>query len=220
MGKDPAFLFYPGDWLGGTTTFTRSHKGAYMDLLMAQFSQWSLPLDDVRFVLGNDFDLMWESKLKSKFKQDSDGSFYNQKLRDEVVRRKLFTVSRNENLKKSPSHMVSHMQNHMENGNGNEDVNIKYKGRRFIRPTLEQVKDYCKETGSKVDPEIFFHNYESTDWIKANGQKVKNWKSTLKTWEKRNLAKEEVMPKTQDPKKRYEETQKYLKDLEKGFVDE
>jgi len=22
MGKDPAFLFYPGDWLGGTMTMT------------------------------------------------------------------------------------------------------------------------------------------------------------------------------------------------------
>lgn len=215
MGKDPAFLFYPGDWLGGTTTFTRSHKGAYMDLLMAQFSQWSLPINDVRFILGVDFDFMWELKLKSKFKQDEDGSFYNQKLRDEVVKRKNFTASRNKNFEKSPTHMQKHMQKHMENENENRNI---VDNKVFRKPTLDQVKNYCVEIKSKIDPEIFFHNYESTGWIKANGQKVKNWKSTLKTWEKRNLAKDELKPKKQDPDKRYRETQEYLRNLEAGKI--
>ncbi|MHA2039809.1 MAG: hypothetical protein ACW98X_25615, partial [Promethearchaeota archaeon] len=44
MAKDPAFLFYPGDWLGGTMLFSRAHKGAYMDLLMAQFNNGHMEL--------------------------------------------------------------------------------------------------------------------------------------------------------------------------------
>ena len=64
MAKDPAFLFYPGDWLGGTMTFNREQKGAYMDLLMVQFNSGHMCLDDIKAVLGPDFDTMWERKLK------------------------------------------------------------------------------------------------------------------------------------------------------------
>jgi uncharacterized protein YdaU (DUF1376 family) len=100
MSKDPAFLFFPGDWLGGTMTFTRSHKGAYMDLLMAQHSNGHMSLQDIKIVLGLDFDEMWESKLKTKFHQDSEGKYFNQKLENEINKRKSFTESRNRNLKK------------------------------------------------------------------------------------------------------------------------
>ena len=34
MAKDPAFLFYPGDWIGGTMGMTFEEKGAYMEILM------------------------------------------------------------------------------------------------------------------------------------------------------------------------------------------
>jgi len=125
MAKDPAFLFYPGDWLGGTMTFSRSHKGAYMDLLMVQFNNGHMSLSDVEMVLGNDFSSMWESKLKAKFKQDSAGLFYNQKLEDEVIKRKNFTDSRKKNLSNKPEHKEQHkpihMNQHMENENENEN---------------------------------------------------------------------------------------------------
>ena len=29
MAKDPTFLFYTGDWLGGTMVLTRHQKGCY-----------------------------------------------------------------------------------------------------------------------------------------------------------------------------------------------
>ena len=38
MAKDPAFLFYPNDWLGGTIGMSFEEKGAYMELLIAQFN--------------------------------------------------------------------------------------------------------------------------------------------------------------------------------------
>lgn len=120
MAKDPAFLFFPGDWLGGTMTFTRSHKGAYMDLLMCQHSVGHMSLQEIRQVLGDsDFSEMWELVLKRKFKQDEDGKFYNQKLEDEIIKRKNFTESRSKNLSSKPTHMETHMEPLMENGNGN-----------------------------------------------------------------------------------------------------
>lgn len=100
MAKDPAFLFFPGDWLGGTMTFSRSHKGAYMDLLMCQFNHGHMSLQEVKTVLGADFDDMWDSKLKRKFRVDNNGLYYNQKLENEIIKRQKFTQSRRENLTK------------------------------------------------------------------------------------------------------------------------
>jgi len=122
MAKDPAFLFYPGDWLGGTMTFSRAHKGAYMDLLMVQFNDGHMALEDIRTILGADFEIMWESKLKRKFRQDSAGKFFNEKLENEIIKRKKYTESRKNNLLQKKSDMAHHMEAHMENENENKDV--------------------------------------------------------------------------------------------------
>jgi uncharacterized phage protein (TIGR02220 family) len=130
MAKDPAFLFYPGDWLGGTQLFNRYHKGCYMDLLMAQFANGRLTLEDIQTVLGNDdYVKYWESKLRAKFKVDENGLFYNEKLETEIIKRKKFVGSRTENLngdKKTETDKVKHKGNHkrpqMENENDNGDV--------------------------------------------------------------------------------------------------
>lgn len=99
MAKDPAFLFFPGDWLGGTMTFTRHHKGAYMDLLMAQFNDGHMALQDIKTILGEkDFSELWETKLKKKFKTDKNGLFYNEKLENEIFKRRKYTQSRKKNL--------------------------------------------------------------------------------------------------------------------------
>ena len=39
MSKDPAFLFYPADYIIGTMGMSFEEKGAYMELLMMQFSR-------------------------------------------------------------------------------------------------------------------------------------------------------------------------------------
>lgn len=126
MAKDPAFLFYPGDWNGGTILFSRHEKGAYIDLLMAQFHNWALSISDIGFVLKADFPL-WEEKLKTKFAGvDEDGRFFNVKLREEQIKRRSYSESRRENKshdKHMTSHMTHHMTQHMENENEDKDIN-------------------------------------------------------------------------------------------------
>ena len=56
--------------------------------------------------------------------------------------------------------------------------------RRFTKPTVQEVADYCKERKNTIDAESFVDYFESSGWIKANGQKVKDWKATIRTWEK------------------------------------
>lgn len=121
MAKDPAFLFYPGDWLGGTMSFSRYQKGAYIDLLMCQFNQGHMLLADIKTILGEkDYIEMWESKLKCKFIIDEQGKYYNEKLENESIKRKKYTESRRKNRNSNEdmnNDMISHMLPHMENEN-------------------------------------------------------------------------------------------------------
>lgn len=110
MAKDPACLFYWGDWSGGTITFTRHLKGCYMDLLNAQFNNGPLSLDEVKTVLGSDFGSSWPT-LQKKFKIGETGLFFNERLQHEKDKRVNYSRSRKENAK----HMVEHMPKHMEN---------------------------------------------------------------------------------------------------------
>jgi uncharacterized phage protein (TIGR02220 family) len=174
MSKDPAFLFYPGDWLGGTMLFTRSHKGAYMDLLMAQFNcphmNPHMSLQQIQTLLGDDFEKMWENILKPKFVQDENGLYYNQKLENEILRRRNFTESRKRNLeqpKKEEPHTDTHMESHMETENETSLYPLfislinKYTNRSFVGDgkSKRQFSARIKEGRKIEDFELAIQNF-------------------------------------------------------------
>ena len=57
------------------------------------------------------------------------------------------------------------------------------KSNRFIPPTLEEVKEYCKERNNNVNPERFIDFYESKGWL-VGKSKMKDWKASVRTWER------------------------------------
>lgn len=93
MGKDPAFLFYPGDYVGGTMGMTFEEKGAYVDLLMLQFHRGRLPEHLIIRVVGND---LWGA-IRIKFKKDDSELWFNERLEIEQNKRKKYSESRRKN---------------------------------------------------------------------------------------------------------------------------
>ncbi len=61
--------------------------------------------------------------------------------------------------------------------------NTPSKSRAFQPPSIEEVKAYCQERGSSVDPVRFFEYFQTGGWRDSKGQAVKNWKQKLITWE-------------------------------------
>lgn len=65
----------------------------------------------------------------------------------------------------------------------------KKKSKKFIPPTLDEVKKYCGETkvdgytlDKYFDPELFHSYYESVGW-----KKVKDWRAKARSWPKNNV---------------------------------
>lgn len=67
-----------------------------------------------------------------------------------------------------------------------------------IPPTLEEVREYCKSRNNGIDAEAFIDYYAQQGWKLANGNKMKDWQASVRTWEKRNR-------KNQPTQKRYKE---------------
>ena len=102
----------------------------------------------------------------------------------------------------------------------NEDIkNIKNKsinadGKKFVKPTLEEIVSYCIANGySTVEPQKFYDYYEKHDWTvkEKNGarRKMKNWKLCLNSW----VVNEIRFNETNDLKNRAREA--YIKDVER-----
>ena len=61
----------------------------------------------------------------------------------------------------------------------------KKKNTRFKKPTVDDVREYCRQRGNHVNAEKFVAHYESNGW-KVGKNPMKNWKSAVITWEKRD----------------------------------
>lgn len=60
------------------------------------------------------------------------------------------------------------------------------KTKKFIPPTLDEIKEYCIKRNNNIDPKVFYDYYNTGNWIDAKGNKVKNWKQKIITWERQS----------------------------------
>lgn len=67
------------------------------------------------------------------------------------------------------------------------------KEKRFARPTLENVSEYCREMGyTNVDAARFIDFYTSNGWM-VGKNRMKDWKAAVRNWDRR-----EKNPQRQD----------------------
>lgn len=54
---------------------------------------------------------------------------------------------------------------------------------KFVKPTLNEVAEYCRERGNSIDAQAFIDHYESNGW-KVGCNAMKDWKAAVRTWER------------------------------------
>ena len=58
------------------------------------------------------------------------------------------------------------------------------KAAAFVKPTVEEIAEYCSERKNGIDPQAFYDFYESKGW-KVGAAKMKDWRASVRTWEQR-----------------------------------
>lgn len=57
--------------------------------------------------------------------------------------------------------------------------------KRFVPPTVDEVREYCFDRGNSVDPQRFVDYYTSNGWM-VGKNKMKDWKAAVRTWEQKD----------------------------------
>ena len=94
----------------------------------------------------------------------------------------------NQNARKQPKDNQKTTKK-QPNVNVNVNDNANDNKRRFVKPTVEQVREYCLERGNGIDPQSFIDYYETRGWKLGKGVSMKDWKAAVRTWESRRYKK-------------------------------
>jgi len=107
-----------------------------------------------------------------------------------------------------------------------KEIDIKQennKRKKFVKPSLEEVQQYCNERNNNINAEHFIDYYEANGW-KVGKNPMKDWKAAIRTWEKRDnktTKRKEIVPdwlnkdiKSEAPNK---EQEKELEEIVKSF---
>lgn len=194
MSKDPAFLFYPSDFLTGTMYMSFQEKGIYICLLCSQHQHGGI-IDKVSFnsLVGDNI------MLKSKFIESENG-FYNERLAIEMDKRNkksnnmsdaaklVWDKRKAENdaiaLQKQNKSKAKVKENDtivVQPVNVNEDVNKN----NLLKNNIPEFSEFLSEAlrakpnVSKQDLELKYKSWLANDWNDGNNKPIKNWKSKL-----------------------------------------
>ncbi len=188
--KDPAFLFYPSDFLTGTMLLSNEQIGKYIKLLCLQHQKGALSEKHMLQICET-----YDEDVFSKFKVDDKGKYYNERLLQETIKRRKYSESRSRNRLSKKDGLdiyqtydntyVKHMEN--ENININKDLNKDLntnKKKKFKEPTLEEVTKYCNERSNNIDPNKFIDFYQAKGWLIGKNKMV-DWQASVRTWEQK-----------------------------------
>ena len=62
------------------------------------------------------------------------------------------------------------------------DETRKEEKRTFLEPSLEEIRNYCKERKNNVNPEKWLAHYQAKGWL-IGKNKMKDWRAAVRTWE-------------------------------------
>ena len=95
MAKDPAMLFYTSDFLTGVTLLSMKERGQYITLLCLQQQMGHMSMGQMVTAVGK-----LTPALLSKFVQDEEGLWFNQRADVEIEKRKAHCEKQRETIMK------------------------------------------------------------------------------------------------------------------------
>jgi len=154
MAKDPAILFYTGDFLNGCTDLTFEERGQYITLLCLQHQKGHLSEKTIRLSVGS-----VSVDVLKKFKQDENGNYFQNRMEEEIQKRLHFLDTRYFNGKKGGRPLKANRKpnkkpNRKPKENLPEDININENRNRIDNEWLRWKKFKVDEFNFKYKSQI------------------------------------------------------------------
>ena len=204
MHKLPWMKFYPGDWVQDTAALTLAAKGAWMDLLCAMWrskprGKLTLDIDGyARLIRATEVEtqtVITELSLREICDTVTNGNgdvtlMSRRMTREEKDRESTrYRVERFRNAHEtSPSNAsVTAQKSEVRSQKSDKEKNKRAQVPQFQKPTPEQVTEYGKQIGFKLDGQAFCDSYEAKGWL-IGKTPMKDWQASVRTWRRRDYA--------------------------------
>jgi len=214
MAKNPAFLFYPGDWRRDTQVQMASMqtRGIWVEMLCCM---WDAPdrgklegsYEQLSRLIGCTIPELKDAVTELSVTKIADVTNGNDSVT--VINRRMYQEEKQRKLTRL------RVQKYRET-HGNENCNApvtmypsvsssvtvtKKQKKEFIPPSLDDVKVFFQEKGYRKDiAQKAFDYYSTSGWVDSKGNKVRNWKQKMiAVWmrdEHKDLSKPEFQPKS------------------------
>lgn len=84
-----------------------------------------------------------------------------------------------------------------------EETEKEKRQKQFVKPSISEIQEYCTEIGFKQDPQAFLDYYEANGWI-VGKNKMKDWKATVRNWQRRSGDPIEAPKRTKNPRDEFD----------------
>ena len=140
------------------------------------------------------------SKCYQNLANLADNDNDNDKENDNDIKKEIILKKENEESLLSNGVVTEQKRSSISNSNSNI----------FKKPSKEEVEEYCRERNNNVNAEQFIDFYESKGWY-IGKNKMKDWKASVRLWEKRDNQKQTQKPKLVRKEATDEEKEDYLR---------
>lgn len=187
MAKDPAFLFYPGDYLQDTQGMSEGSQVAYDRIICKHMLNIPITQQQVNYFtkrLSEDEKTEVYSALKKV-----DGGFVIEWVAESISKRRAYSESRSKNRQgshdKDMKTYVQHMVNEIEIVNKDVIRNTKEERAENFKQKVFSISGY-PETMLKDFYDYWTESSEKGKLLRYEKEKVFDIKKRLATWESRS----------------------------------
>lgn len=197
MKERLSFLVYK-EWRDMINTMSADQSQQFLQAIFAYQDG-----DDIDEIITDPSVKMVFTLIKKQFDRDAEKYEDTCQKRSEwgkkgaEARQKTLAKAKAEssNLAEAKNDLANLADNDNEDDNDNDNDNdlkethskeCAKKSSRFSTPTVEQVRDYCREKGlAKTDPQSFVDFYTSKGWMVGSNH-MNDWKAAVRNWNRRD----------------------------------
>jgi len=172
MANQPGIVLYQDNYQNVRNVLTQGQKGDLLDALMDGEYQG----DDQLVLMAYNVFAAAIRRTDEKYQKICQKNAENARRRWERYQRMQANAIAFERMQTDATQTQTETQSQAE-------THSQKKKSIFIPPTVDEVRAYCQERGNTIDAEAFVDYYTARDWELKPGQKMKDWRASVRTWE-------------------------------------
>jgi hypothetical protein len=172
------------DWIEQTAALSDAERGRlFIAILEYARSGLEPKLDGREGILFPTFKVMLDRDAQKSAINSSNGAKGGRGRKQiEANESELKRIKANESEQKPTKDI---RQKTEDNEKDNSPPNPPQGGvRKFVPPSVEEVKAYCESRKNSVDAETFVNFYAAKGWVIGKSP-MKNWQAAIRTWEQK-----------------------------------